>query len=244
MKENVDFVVFVPQKVSSWEFYIKGKSMKLSEVLDETIDIVKKTFEANQDFLIPTKIKYILTIEPKDGPANIIYTEQWSNIKSLESFDRELASEQGVTFEEFRDDIQNIKSPRGAVKRLRRVDIHGKTRFILEGQDVYIDEHSPKDLYACWDGENVTNGKTDDPLFIYITRYSTNVELYDPAYYRIVIRVYTDIWFEDSEIGLANRNRLRNVFRKIYDSFDVGGTLFLSDRYSEDELKNVVLGRD
>lgn len=68
------------------------------------------------------------------------------------------------------------------------------------------------------------------------------MESADTAYYEIIFWTYTDIWFGNTEIGLANRDRLRNVLKKVYEKFDVVDTLFLSDWFSEKELKDVVFG--
>ena len=89
----------------------------------------------------------------------------------------------------------------------------------------------------------------DDPFWITISHDSSKgenkrVESSDPAYYRIVFRTWANIWFENTDIGLINRDRLRTVLRKLYDNFDVVYLFVFSDRFSDEKLKNVVFGQD
>lgn len=244
MQKNIDFVAYMPQRESSWTFHIAGKVKKTSEILDEILEITRKVFDISKGFFIPTKIKYDLLFFSDDLSAS----EVFELIKPSSIIQREMISDKGISYHKFMEEVRSNETFKDKIKYLRRIDIHNvKTKFVLKGKDEYIDRNS-KGLYATWGYDEILNEPpTSDPIRIDISHSSSkggnqHVENADPAYYEIVFWTDTDIWFEKTEIGLANRKRLGNVLKKVYESFDVVDTLFLSDWFSEKELKEVVFG--
>lgn len=259
MEKNIDFVAFRPQEDTSWTFYIKGKAKTISEVYHEILGITEKVLEFNEGFFVPTKIEYNVLTYSEDLPANRLFAFAdrlcGFKIKPLDRIHRDLESDMGISYHELEMDVQSIETPKDVVREIRRIEIDGKTKFVLKGRDGYIDMGS-KGLYASdnykkvislqevLDSQTGMNPLTIDIYHDSLKGHNEYVNLADPAYYQIVFRANTDMWFENTEIGLANRNRLRNVLRKVYDNFDVVFTLFLSDRFSEERLKDVVFGQD
>lgn len=233
----------MPQRESSWGFHIAGKAKKTSEILDEILEITRKVFDINKGFLIPTKIENgLLTFSEEASPSGVF------ELKPLNKIPWEIQSNEGISYHKFLADIHSIGAPKDEIKYIRRIEIdEGKTKLVLNGKDEYIDRNS-KGLYATWRYDEILDQQPMfDPIRVYISHSSSkgenqHVESTDPAYYEIIFWTYTDIWFEKTEIGLANRNRLRDVLKKVYDSFNVVDTLFLSDWFSEKELKDVVFG--
>lgn len=244
MKKNVDFVAYMPQRESSWGFIIKGNAHELSEVYYETLDITKILFNIINDFFIPTNIEYRGN-ESKNMSLNDYFNYFKNNYKSIKFFDKKIIFESGITYEEFLKDINNIKFSNDRVIIINRIGISGKTKFILMNNDIYIDNHTSRELYAGWDDEEgLLVGSTFDPLTINIFHSSTKDKNSNTAYYDIVFRSYTDMWFERSEFGLANRNRLRSVFNSIYNNFNVTDLYLHGNMLPDDWLKNVVFGKD
>ncbi len=246
MRKNIDFVAYVPRSGSSWTFYLVGKAEKVSEVTDEILDIIKKVLDINNGFFIPTKIEYSLITESEDFTANSLFG---TRIEPLDRFPREIKSDNGISSYQFKMDVQSIETPKDVVRYIHRIKMDGKTRFVLDGRDEYIDGKS-KGLYAIiCDGKVLDEQLSIGPLMIDVQQSSLkdeskSVEIANHAYYKIIFRTYTDMWFEDTQIGLANRSRLRRVLKGVYDSFDVTGTLFMSDHFSEKTLKEVVFGEE
>lgn len=243
MQKNIDFVAYMPQKESSWGFHIVGKAKKTSEILDEILEITRKVFDINKGFLIPTKIEDGLLTFSEDCSASGVFGHD-----PLEKIPMGIKSNKGISYHEFLSNIQNIETPKDGIKYIRRIEIdEGKTKFVLKENDEYIDRNS-KGLYVGWRFDKISDRKpTSDPIRIDIFHSSSkgenqHVESTDPAYYQIIFWTETDIWFENTKIGLANRNRLRDVLKEVYDSFNVVDTLFMSDWFSEDKLKDIVFG--
>ncbi|KCZ72633.1 hypothetical protein ANME2D_01064 [Candidatus Methanoperedens nitroreducens] len=243
MQKNIDFVAYMPQETSSWGFIIAGKARKTSEIFNEILEITRKVFDISKGFFIPTKIEYGLVTFSEDILANRLFEHK---IKPLGILRRQIQSDKGISYHKFLEEIHSNETFKDKIKYIGDIDIHnGKTKFVLKRKDEYIDRNS-KGLYATWGYDEILDEPpTSDPIMIDISHSSLkgenqHVESADPAYYNIVFRTDTDIWFEKTEIGLANRNRLRGVLKKVYENFDVVYTLFLSDWFSEKELKEVV----
>jgi hypothetical protein len=253
MRENIDFVAFAPQSDTSWSFYIAGKARKISEVTEEILDITKKVLDTNKGFFLPTKIEYVLTTESEDFPAYRLFSFAerlcGTKIEPLNRFPREVKSDDGISYDQLKKDVQSIENPKNVIRYIRKITMDGKTRFVLEGRDEYINGKS-KGLYAIIRDDKVLDKQVGtSPLRMSIEQTTStyerkDLEITDPAYYQIRFRTYTDIWFENTPIGLANRGTLRKVLRGIYDGFDVIGLLFMSDHFSERELKEVVFRED
>lgn len=161
----------------------------------------------------------------------------------------------GVSFEEFRGELLCMPAPDGAVKMFRRITLSGKTRFVLKEADVFIDENFRGLYTASGSADYLTPQEVfdsphpDNPLQIAIQRsqsksHDQRVEDDDPAYYQVLFFTYTDMWFERTAIGSANRNRLRDVFGKLFKEFEVVATSFTADGIPEEYLENVVFGQD
>lgn len=252
MQKNIDYVVYKPERESSWNFYTRGKAAMLSEAFNETLEITSKILEITSGFFIPTDIRYYISIEQGEMAANHVF-----RVKPIDRFDREIKSDQGISLQELKSDVQSIETPEGSVKMFRRITLNGRTRFILKGKDEYIDDRS-RGLYAYHDNGNeetlshqqlIDSPHLDYPLSISIQRSPSKggdkrAEETDPAYYQLHFLTSTDIWFEKTEIGLANRNRLQNVFKQIYTNFYVVDTSFISDWFSSTDLEKVVYGND
>ncbi|ETA67554.1 hypothetical protein MettiDRAFT_0981 [Methanolobus tindarius DSM 2278] len=222
-------------------------------IIDEILAITEKVLEAGKDFFIPTMIEYNLRTYSKDFPANDVFSSSEVHTKCLNFLERKLESEEGLSFQDFKEDVQSVKSLDLVGGEIRRIEISGKTRFNLKGKDMYID-CSSTGLYAYPNYEEVLSPQqvvdslpSSNPFEITISHdglknKNQHVESSDPAFYKILFWTWTNIWFEGTEIGLTNRNRLRNFLRKMYENFDVVFTSHIADRYSEEQLNDIVFG--
>ncbi len=247
MQANVDFVRYGLKVDTNWEFTIAGEANSASEEFHEILDMTKKIFNITNGFYKPTEIAYNLFVYSEDMPVYELL-ELDSNYevkkKPLEEFKRVIHSDDEIFFEDLIQDIKKINIKRGVISSRGISLCKGKTKFILKGIDEYIDRKS-RNLYGIAMDDNISDlVPPEDPIKIRIsqTRLTEHglIKNTDPAYYDIHIDTWTDIWFEDSAIGLANRNRLKKVLKNINDSFDVTDVLFVSDSYSSDWLKDAI----
>lgn len=245
MMKNVDFLKYTPRQESTIYFYVAGKAKKISEISEEILDVTKKVIDINNGFFIPTRVECIFLDFPEDYSASDVFDHMRMKVSQIE-----IKSDKGVTFNEIKEHVHNIVYPKDVIRYLRRIKLYGKSKFILKNKDEYIDENS-KELFKFLNRDDTVSRLSPgvDPINIYIEQSfvkgeSKPVESSEPAYYDISFWSETDVWFENTEIGLANRNRLRQVVKKLYDNFDVVDSFFLSEWYSVDDLKQIVFGID
>lgn len=232
LRENIDYVAYTPRNESSWTFVIKGNCRKLSQITDELLMIIGKLYEYNSNFFIPTKIDFSIQTFTIDGPVNRYFSDKSGSLGRLGAVRKEIQSEGGISFTTFSNDINCIETQKNVIKYFGRVQItQGKTKFVLKNNEIYIDNNS-KELYFMEDfSTHRIIRPSVDPISIDVTHSMlkgpcTKVDVDDPAYYKIVFWTLTDIWFEDNSIGMINRERLKAVFQKIFDNFEVVDTLF------------------
>lgn len=155
------------------------------------------------------------------------------SIEPLKVISREIESHNGFSYTDFVGDVQSVKIPESSIRYIWQIEMSGKVKFVLKGKEAYVDEDSPKDLYAQYENnERQIDLLTSNPMQTVIEHsnlksQSQNVDASDAAFYEIIFRSETNIWYEDTEIGLANRKRLQNLFRNIHDNFEVVSTTFL-----------------
>ena len=241
MDKNIDFVAYFPQKMSIWRFVVAGKARQLSEVYDETLAVSKTVLDACEGFFIPTEADYSLRIYPEDMPANGYYLQ---HIQPLHLERKDIQLKNGIVYTDLIKDIQSAETGKDIVKNIGQLRfLAGKTKFILKANEKYLDRHS--ELYLTWDYDEVSSEPpSDDPILLEIQQSMSkdrgeSVTITDHAYYDIVFRTFTDIWFENTEIGVLNRDRLRHVFKTILEKYEVVDTSFFSDWFSEEKLKNI-----
>ena len=198
--------------------------------------LIMKVFDILHEFYTPTKIEYSLLTFSKDVASGETFDFRPSGGTS-----RTIQSTEGISFQKLMEDIENINLPQDGIKNIRIIDIvSGKTNVFLNGKDSYIDRNS-RDLYKCWDYDKIYNGCPTSDLFSINIHHTTPRKSVDTIY-EIIFWTHTDIWFEDTEIGLINRNRLRDIFKMLYDTFDVVDTFFDSSMFDDTKMKNIVFG--
>ena len=227
----------------------------LSDVAYEISEITGKIINICDGFFTPTKIEYSLLTKQDNVPANNCFSMLGFDLSPLDRILREINFDNGVSYHDFKEDMWSIETQKNLVRYIRRIEIDGKTKFKLKGGDEYIDMNS-KGLYApdkyeqFLTPQEVFDSKTGlNPLTIDLSHDSMkseneHVKSSDSAYYRIVFWSNTDMWFQKTEIGLVNRNRLREVLKSMHNNFDVVFTAHLSDKYSEERLNDIVFGKD
>lgn len=239
MEENVDFVSFSGGDNSYWSFFIRGDARKISEEYSEILNITKKLMDITAGFFKPQEIDYAIEFFPEDiNPYYIVVNKKMHSERVL----RQIRSEGELYFGDIAEDVQKVN----IADRQRYISgfyFDGKTRFVLNGRDEYIDNRS-KGLYALYDNYQVIDPdpQTDpSPLSMKIVQSNLRdvdekVTIADPAYYEIFFESYTNMWFVDTEIGHANREKLKSIFTGIKGNFNVVDTAFLSDHFTDSVL--------
>lgn len=238
LQKNNEFVAYIPNLDCLWVFYIAGKAEKVSETYEEILVIMKKLLDLLHEFYIPTKIEYSLLTFPEDVESGKTFDFRPSGGTS-----RTIQSTEGISFQKLMEDIQSIDFSPDEIKNIRIIDIiSGITRVSLNGNEKYIDKNS-RELYKLWHYDEIVEEQPTIDLFDINIRHCRPEKGINTVY-SIAFWTHTDIWFEENEIGLKNRTRLRYVFKKLYENFDVIDTHFDSNKFGEQKTKDVAFGID
>ena len=247
MQKNVDFVAYAPQAESSWGFYIPGKAKKASEVCDEILRVTARLLEISEGFFLPTGLEYSLYSLPDDLLANDTFSSAGFDVRKLDSTQKCVGPTGGFSYARLAEDARCSSSAAGSSKYIRRIEIEGKTRFTLKDRDLYVDKNSLEVYLSGSNPEKSASLPNFNPVWIDLIHSSSKsqtqeVERADPAYYQLIVWTYTDMWFDNTAIGRCNCYRLRHFLNGIVETFHVTDYLFMSDRYSEEALKDLVFG--
>lgn len=230
MARNVDVLACNRRREGSWTFTILGSSKMVSEAFGEMIEVTGKLLDITERFFIPTKIDYGAATYSHDFPANDMHK---NNQNRLCTFNRDIIDNNGVSADRFKGDMVYVKCDENNIRGMVRISIKGKTNIILKGGEVYIDEYSSVDICAFFDIDDNPEDTVPEchPLRLDVMQHFGGVEglareYWDRACYDITFWTETDIWYEESEIGRANRERLKGVFDKIREGFKVVGTFY------------------
>lgn len=229
-EKNESFVVNRGDIETKWIFE------KLSDVnptanINEFLSVLNYLFNALDGFVYPTNIEYVLWVPRSDSDEPVPVTG-------------EIESPDGITASELTAEIQD-HSETGA-GTFRRLTINeSKTSIKLKDGEHLIDTCS--DRYRTWmDGDVLEHPPAEDLLKIDIFYGSgSDNRSHD---YQIIIRTYTDIWFENTKVGECNRERLADALNQFCDAIDVDRIDFESRLVSkqalqEDGLKGLLLER-
>lgn len=186
----------------------------------EFLSVLNHLFNALDGFVYPTNIEYVLWVLGSNSDEPVPVTG-------------EIESPDGITASELTAEIQgHSETGAGTVRRLTINE--NKTRIKLDDGEYLIDTCSNQ--YRTWmDGDVLEQPPAEDLLNIDI--FYANKSDNEPHNYQIIIKTYTDIWFEDTKIGERNRERLTDALDQFCDAIDVDQVDFESRLVSKQALR-------
>lgn len=219
-KKNESFVANRVDTGTKWIFTTLSDADPTANV-EESLSLVAQLFAAFDGLVYPTTAEYVLFVPE-------------SNLDEYVSVTGELESVTGLTAEDVADEFLNRSdSERGTFRRL--TINQNKTRIELEDGEHLIDVSS--DRYRPWTGDERVEQPPAEDVFRIDVFYDDGSST-KSSYYEIVIWTYTDIWFEDTEIGARNRERLATALGQFYDAVDAESVDFESRLVSKDSLQS------
>ena len=221
MIENSKNQSFVANRVNidtMWIFKVRSDAEPSTNV-EEAISLVGNIFISFDDFIFPTSTEYVLWVPQSGLSENVPATG-------------EIESSNGITADEL---ITELRRQTGdGIGTFRRLTIDGNlTRIFLEDGEHLIDSTSNR--YQQWARDGILEQPPAEDIFRIDVFYSdSSGEKYGS--YQIVVRTYTDIWFEETEIGERNRERLAVALDRLFDTIDADSVQFESRIISDHDL--------
>ncbi|USZ71097.1 hypothetical protein [Natronosalvus halobius] len=198
-----------------WAFIMPSRVETCEAQANEMVARCETLFETFEDFIVPTEINYAIGRFP---PGQRLLVGVSMN-EYLETIERELRNESGITVEAFRDSTHVDESGSRWIPRVAFDGTEVKVR--LNDGDVAASRRSNTVEYRK--DEPLNNDPTQDPLELSVL-HGSNTDNYDTdAGYvtSIIVAPMSDIWFEESDIGTMNRRHLTAFLERIENTFPV-----------------------
>ncbi|WP_132061021.1 hypothetical protein [Halorussus amylolyticus] len=217
--KNESFVANRVDIDTAWVFKTVSDA-EPSANIEEAVSLVNDLLASFDGFVCPTNTEYVLWIPEPDSDGDVPVTGK-------------IESPNGLTAAEITTELREYTD--GGTGTFRRLTINGnRTRIDLKDGEHLIDATS--DRYRQWTGEEVIDQSPVEDVFRIDVFYNDSSD--DRCnYYQIAVWTYTDIWFEDTELGERNRERLAVALDRLVDALDVICVDFESRVISEHSLK-------
>jgi hypothetical protein len=230
-KINEDFVGIHLESGGSWVFTIADKIGYISEANILLEEIICKLFNACETFIHPTEVECSIRLYSKDISIKSIdpsITNPKTELKSVD--DTSITNENGLTVNDipFRSSIQ--QSEYNDVQIIANLKFNGiKSRIKLSDNDGWIDSKN-NHLVKPARFDEIYDGQADyDPIEIQIRHIpSSAVDSNANIGFGIHLISRTDIWFEETPIGQANRHRFEAFIKRLFEEFDIIDTEVVS----------------
>lgn len=231
--KNRSYVSLVSQLDCYWGFYVPCHATRISEVLNEFVQIAENVYFRDDRFIQVNEISANIVALPRDTDVDSILgvDGEYSPVATTST---NISGTDGLSFEEFRKGINEVSFPPDSVPYLRKTrtcDVRVNT--FIDGSDRYVSRNTPEHLrtWSRTDQSVLDVGPFEDALAIQIKHTEAGKNVPTSSEFGIVVWTYTDIWFENTEIGRRNRKRLSKYLTYLAEELDVAYTEHDSNYY-------------
>lgn len=218
-KKNNSLVAVFPDARGTWTFCLPSTSSTVSEQAEQMISIFEKSYDILEEIMNPEKTSVYTTKFPAETPIEETFVEN-VDIDQMENLTYTFAG----PIDGLRTLLmQETDKRQGFDFLIGRIQFERATvNCRLADGDVYVnrDQHS---VYY-YNGEvNENKSGVSDPLDFEVVYFdSINIpDIESESIICVRIRTWTDIWFEDTEIGAVNRDRLRSTLERLDEELPI-----------------------
>ena len=233
--KNKTYAAYNGGMEAKWAFKIRATEETPSERREAVLQLIEQFFNAFDGFLRPLRSECVVGEVDTDVDANAFASRELSNSRSY-----------GIEFSS-KDPYQEVWNAIGLDKNSTKRTIwitrfsidQAAVKISLADGDYWLDADS--DQYRRGSDDYIDNESPKQPplrMSLFHTAPSPSSE----HQYYIKVRTYTDIWFENTRIGQANRKRLVNAFSKFMKFSDkkiMVSSEFVPPPY-DDEILNAI----
>ena len=229
--KNREFVAYDPGLETAWIFAVAPTKWTTTGRFQETLQRIEDIFDAFGGLLYPRELEYIIFAVEKGVSVDSV------DLSSLSPRTHDIDRSFTISFEDLVDVLQENTSSDETIPWLTRLSSNrAAVRLRLNREDHFIDIGS--DRYRTWTDNQVSEKPpSQSPLKVRLTHYGTGNE--EQQYFQIVIYTYTDIWFENTEIGRINRERLTDALSRFASALGEDTTVsseFVPSPYDDEIL--------
>lgn len=225
-QKNVDFVAFQPNLATGWTFTAPVSATTPEDLEDEMLSLTHTIIDAVSQLLRPIELEYA-----------IHWGSKFEDINEFQEFPQGDRKRMVVSeFTGFEDALSALRkdlpeSP--STRHLAHLVVdESLVKVRLEDGDFRVGRTSSR--YKYWyDGEVRDKECSDPPLTLEITCLSHR----DPPRFDVVLWTHIDIWFEETELGAANRRRLGKSLSQLANDLNILGADIYEESYFAETLR-------
>lgn len=222
---NRDFVGIHLDAGGTWSFGIPIEIERISESFNRFEGVARKLFGAFEGFIRPTELEYSVQTYSRDGPIGLINPINEQVDMEMLSVERNtIVDESGLTADDL--PFESYTNQREGVRCIGDIEsTRTQTRLTLNDYDGWIDRTT--DQYAKSARLNTVYDEQAKHDLIGIQLYHMlSSACTDDRSTEFVISIASpsDIWFEETPVGRANRRRLEAFFERLFERFDIVDT--------------------
>ena len=229
---NISEVATLVDSQAAWTFCIPSRAETVTEGLEESLSIYDDIYNISDCFVLPVES----TVTILENIPNEVSLDQIMDIAMKEDRITErtekVRDSNGITKGHLRgllsQDIQQTFLTSIQTDRSR-------VRCRLADRDVYVDEERNSATYRG--DTRLDTGSPAYPILKFNMFYVKNPSI-DSVESDVIVYVsistWTDIWFEKTEVGRVNRDRLRGLLERINQALPVVKVNRESTRWEEE----------
>lgn len=237
---NEDFVGLHHDDGGNWLFTVLGEIEYISDYLDRFEDIIGEMFAAWEGFIRPIEIEYSVQTYSGDGPIEKIHPTKETADVELQSVEREtVIDENGLTASDI--PFGSYGRQDETVQCIGEIElIRAQVYLELNGYEGWLDRTDERYIKPARFGEAFDKPAKRDPIGGRFHHASPGTVVTDPrSVFLLSIGSTTDLWFEETPIGRANRQRLEAFFARLYDQINISDVT-LSPEYAASDLQAIL----
>lgn len=214
-------------KDTVWEFTIPIREEDDAAVLERTLSIFETVMAMAEGFIKPTQISPL--VFPIDEER--LTVQELCEVEHCNSLDMILAADSVIAPEEVTGAIRAVRGGPASPKIVTKIRLEETAvLFTTKSGKSWLDRSSPA---FCLESEDTV--APDDPIWITIgCAARSTLQQYS-------VRVFTNsnIWFEDSQIGERNRERLAEFLEGLASRLDYDDVIFDSEVIWQSQLEDL-----
>lgn len=232
---NVNHVAIKEGVKCTWTFVLPSNARYCADEIEELSDICSQLFSTLDNFVVPLRANFSIQRYPR-GSLIPVGDDGGPN-GCIEQLERSVSDDDGIKVDSL---IAAFHPNRSSDAYVQRVHIdRTKVNMRLEWGDGLVDRYAHSVRYNV--DTPLDRPPSYDPLYFEIA-HLPNVDVVDTdSDFLFVVRVNTktDIWFEDTEIGRVNRERLTALLRRIDTTLSTKKLIRRTDWDNTDPLKEI-----
>lgn len=221
MSANEDFLAYAAQEETEWVFVVPIRSESVAGLYTETLTLIENCYDVFGSFVSPTKVEFL--IGAVDADLSVAQLADYA-VPDHPTIRTTLSSRDGISWGMLESAVCGLDDSLLPYKHMLLLKFIRPEVTVTLADGVHtIGKNSPS--FKQRDG---TDKVRDPPLDVEVQTFCNG----DTPRHTVTVSLNTDIWFEDTELGEANRQRLREFLERMADTLDATEVEYWSETRS------------